>query len=458
MTVTVGNGTECGEVDVEQAECDAWIRLGLARGIGPRSARAAVDCAGCAAAVFSKPDAWWAQFAFASRVQGLAMSLREARGIDLAAERAAAARHGARIVAFPQLPRALQLLADAPAALWVRGTLPEPEQPSVAVVGSRAATAYGRLQAARFAGELAELGIVIVSGGARGIDAEAHRAALRAGGITVAVLGGGFDHLYPPEHASLFDAIVEGGGAVVTEFACGMSPRPEYFPRRNRLVSGLSLVVLVVEAAERSGALLTARLAIEDQAREVACVPGPVDSTRSAGCHRAIREGWAQLAHEPEDVAKLIVSQRSLILAHLMPHAMLDATPHAVPVAETTTHGEDVSRAASELCVATVASRERATASSSVSAAHLDRAARGTHLPDHAPNHAPNHASSHAQLQLSDADRALLDLLKIRARCGDELAEALDAPWSDVAILLTSLARRGLARLSGDLWIAGTPP
>lgn len=413
----------CDQADergVDREECDAWIRLALARDIGPRRARVAVDAAGSAAAAMAHGDGWWRELFF-SRFPEVCARVREARAIDLDRVRETAAKHGARVLAHPELPVSLRALDDAPAALWLRGVLPPPEQPSVAVVGSRAATAYGRLQAARFAGELAELGVVIVSGGARGIDAEAHRAALRANGITVAVLGGGFGHLYPPEHAGLFDAIVEGGGAVATEFPCGVVPRPENFPRRNRLVSALSLVVLVVEAAERSGALLTARLAVEDQAREVACIPGPVDSTRSAGCHRAIREGWAQLAHEPRDVAELIVSQRSLAIANLS-----RAGGRSSSVIE---RSERLPQR-----VMCQASRGATATSTSTSPALATQPA------------------------MSEEERTVHARLREKPWCGEDLAEALDRPWASVAVLLTLLARKGLARLEGDEWVAAAPP
>ncbi len=405
-------------------ECDAWMRLALARGIGPRTVRIAAETAGSAVAALSQPDAWWLQFPHACRLRDLGAMLRAAREVDLGAERAAAQRHDAQVLSFPQIPDALQDLHDPPSAIWVRGTLPPPEFPSVAIVGSRSATAYGRIQAARFAAELAELGVVIVSGGARGIDAEAHRAALRVGGRTVAVLGGGLDHVYPSEHAPLFEAIVESGGAVITEFACGVSPRPEYFPRRNRIVSGLSLVVLVVEAAERSGALLTARLAVEEQGREVACLPGPVDSTRSAGCHRAIREGWAHLAHEPQDVAELILSQRSLAIANL-------------PLRDRRADGP----------------APTVTARSSVPDAE-----RGSDTRGHASASSESCTVGASQGSLNSAERALLDALRGAARCGDELADLLDLPWQKVAPTLTALAAKGLARHDGKHWVCLAPP
>ncbi|MFM7132913.1 MAG: DNA-processing protein DprA [Planctomycetota bacterium] len=209
-------------------------------------------------------------------------------------------------------PSLLRAAPDPPPVLFVQGALDEAPEAAVAIVGSRRASGYGRLHAGRIACELAALGVTIVSGGARGIDAEAHRGAMRAGGRTIAVVATGLDRCYPPEHRALFDAIRASGGAVVSEHACGVEARPESFPQRNRIVAGLSLVVVVVEAAARSGALVTARIAVDDLSREVGCLPGPVDSAMSAGCHRAIQEGWARLVTGAEDIARMVEEARSL--------------------------------------------------------------------------------------------------------------------------------------------------
>jgi DNA protecting protein DprA len=242
------------------------------------------------------------------------LTAARSRGEDAARELANIARLGAttRILSDDAYPALLRSSPDPPETLFVRGELAAEPEPAVAIVGSRHATAYGRLEAGRLAAELVERGVVVVSGGARGIDAEAHRGAMRAGGRTIAVFAPGFAHPYPSEHRALFDAIVESGGALVTEQLTHISARPELFPRRNRIIAGLSLVTVVIEAANRSGALLTARIAVDDLSRDAACMPGPVGSAQSAGCHRAIREGWATLVTGAADVCEILFAARHL--------------------------------------------------------------------------------------------------------------------------------------------------
>lgn len=192
------------------------------------------------------------------------------------------------ILGQPGFPSRLAEIAVPPIALEVAGDT-DLATPAVAVVGSRRATPYGIAVAEQLAAGLAEAGLVVVSGLARGVDAAAHRAALAAGGRTVAVLGSAHDSLYPPEHRELARACRDSG-AVLTEFPPGTRPLPHHFPRRNRIIAGLTLGTLVVEAAERSGSLATARHAV-DSGREVFAVPGPIGSETSAGCHALIRLG-----------------------------------------------------------------------------------------------------------------------------------------------------------------------
>ena len=196
-------------------------------------------------------------------------------------------------------PRLLGQIDDPPGVLFVRGRLEACDALAVAVVGARHATAYGRRVAHQLAGGLARAGYTVVSGLARGVDHAAHRGALDAGGRTIAVLGSGVLEVYPPEHADLAVEIA-GRGAVISEAPPLASPKAGAFPSRNRIVSGLSLGTVVVEAADRSGALITARLAGE-QGREVFAVPGPIDGRMSRGCHRLIRDG-AKLVESVDDI------------------------------------------------------------------------------------------------------------------------------------------------------------
>jgi DNA processing protein len=199
----------------------------------------------------------------------------------------------------PCFPPLLAQIPDPPAKLWVRGDLSVCLTHAVAVVGARAASRNGLAVAATIAGDLARAGIVVVSGMARGIDSAAHAGALDAGGVTVAVLGTGIDVVYPAEHRELADRIAQSG-ALVTEFRPGAAPEVFHFPLRNRIISGLSRAVVVVEAAEKSGSLITARLAAE-QGRDVMVVPGPVLGGRNKGAHALIRDG-AKLVESAVDI------------------------------------------------------------------------------------------------------------------------------------------------------------
>lgn len=199
----------------------------------------------------------------------------------------------------PDYPPLLAAIDDPPAVLFVLGDPKALSLPQLALVGSRNPTPAGIEHAADFAGALARLGIAVTSGLAVGIDAAGHRAALEAGGSTVAVAGNGLDRVYPAANAALAKAII-GRGAIVSEFPPGAPPLKSHFPRRNRLISGLSLGVLVVEAALKSGSLITARLAAE-QGRDVFALPGSVDNPLARGCHRLIRDG-AKLVESVADI------------------------------------------------------------------------------------------------------------------------------------------------------------
>jgi DNA processing protein len=206
----------------------------------------------------------------------------------------------------PDYPYLLKQIHDPPPILYLKGTLRPEDRRAIAIVGSRNASGYGRRVALKISEELAGQGFTIVSGLARGIDAAAHEGALSASGRTIGVLGCGVDITYPPEHHDLQEN-VSMRGAVLSEFPLGTEPLPERFPRRNRVISGLSLGVIVVEAAERSGALITATCALE-QGREVFAVPGPVGSATTVGTHRLIKQG-AKLVEGVEDILEEISTQ-----------------------------------------------------------------------------------------------------------------------------------------------------
>jgi DNA processing protein len=206
-------------------------------------------------------------------------------------------KHRVVTLGDPDYPTRLKEIHDPPARLYVDGRLPV--EPMIAIVGSRRATPYGQRAAHHLARDLSEAGVVVVSGLARGIDAAAHRGALEGGTPTVAVMATGLDRIYPPEHADLAQAIAVSG-AVITEAEMGTLPLPGCFPVRNRIISGLSLGVVVVEAAQRSGALITARMAAE-QGRDVFCVPGSIENPLAVGSHQLIKDG-AKLVQSVEDV------------------------------------------------------------------------------------------------------------------------------------------------------------
>jgi DNA processing protein len=212
-----------------------------------------------------------------------------------------AASRGITPIAFgdPQYPARLAVIPDPPPMLWVRGRVDVLSALGIGIVGSRAASPYGIAMARRLASDLGAAGIVVTSGLARGVDSAAHRAALAAGGPTIGVLGCGIDRIYPAEHHDLASEMI-ATGAVVSEFPPGVPPLPHHFPMRNRIISGLSLAIVVVEAPEKSGALITASAAAE-QGRDVMVVPGLVPGGRNRGGHLLIRDG-AKLVESVDDI------------------------------------------------------------------------------------------------------------------------------------------------------------
>ncbi|MBI2824581.1 MAG: DNA-protecting protein DprA [Planctomycetia bacterium] len=284
----------------DEDDLHSALRLAMVPGIGPRLTVALLDRFGTAADVLAAPPSEL------RGVQGigrkLSQAIAEAREQVDADSEIELCRGAGIAILTPRTtgyPRLLREIPDPPGVLFARGAVETRDSLAMAIVGSRHATPYGLATAERLAGSLARAGLTIVSGLARGIDAAAHRGALAAGGRTIAVLGSGLLNIYPPEHKDLAEEVV-AHGAMLSEAPPRSQPLSGAFPQRNRLISGLSLGVIVVEASNHSGALITARHATE-QGRDVFAVPGRVDSRMSHGCHRLIRDG-AKLVESAEDV------------------------------------------------------------------------------------------------------------------------------------------------------------
>lgn len=280
----------------DDPELLAALRLALVEGVGPRIRQSLLARFGGAESVFGAPQTELLD------VDGvgpkIAASILAARHSGQAEQELDRCRQlGVKLILRddPDYPQSLGRICDPPGVLFCRGTLETRDELAVAIVGSRRCTVYGRQQAEKLAGALARAGITIVSGLARGIDAAAHRGALEAGGRTLAVMGTGLSKIYPPEHVELA-AGVERQGAVLAEVPLDTAPLPGLFPQRNRIIAGLSLGVVVVEASRNSGAMHTVRHALE-QGREVFAVPGRIDSLASEGCHDMIRDGATLVRH-----------------------------------------------------------------------------------------------------------------------------------------------------------------
>lgn len=275
-----------------------WLRLIQSENVGPATFRKLLNrYGGAGAALEALPEL--------SRRGGLRRPIRiysrEAADQDLQN----ASQAGARFVALgePDYPALLKHIDSAPPLLCVKGALAGADHPCLAIVGARNASAVGRKFTRQIASDLGAQGFTIVSGLARGIDTSAHQAASRSG--TIAVLAGGIDIIYPPENDRLYQQILDDGGAIVTEMTPGTVPQARHFPRRNRIISGISFGTIVVEAAKRSGSLITARLALE-QGREVFAVPGSPLDPRAAGTNGLIRQG-AVLTERAKDVIDIIL-------------------------------------------------------------------------------------------------------------------------------------------------------
>jgi DNA processing protein len=278
----------------------ALVALHLAGGIGPRTVRALIERFGSPAGVMAASVEQLSQVPYVKREAAAALKQCWTGG-DVDAELDLMESRGVSLVCRgqPGFPPPLVEIDGGPLLLYVRGALAAEDSEAIGLVGSRGCTTYGRRTAYRLAFDLAKAGYTIVSGLARGIDAEAHKGALDAGGRTIAVLANGLASVYPPEHADLADRVALAG-AVISEACMKMEPMPGMFPGRNRIISGLSRALVVVEAGDKSGALITARHAGE-QGREVYAVPGNVDSAASAGSLELLRKG-ARLVRSARDI------------------------------------------------------------------------------------------------------------------------------------------------------------
>jgi DNA processing protein len=298
--------------DLSNPDLPYWLALNRVKGIGPARFRLLLDAFGSAAEVWSGSPSGWQAAGLDARTTAAFEQQRPTIVPEAELERLIRLRVRALRFIDPGYPKLLSEIPLPPAVLYVRGEMMAEDEWALAVVGTRRASAYGRQMTEQLVSALAAQRITIISGLARGIDTHAHVAALNAGGRTIAVLGCGPDLVYPPENARLAARMIENG-AVVTEFAPGVQPEASNFPARNRLISGLSLGVLVTEAPEDSGALITTRFAAE-QGRDVFAVPGNATSRGSVGCNRLIQDG-AKLVLEPLD----ITTELNL---HLVPQQM----------------------------------------------------------------------------------------------------------------------------------------
>lgn len=286
------------DMQLELPECAYWVAAKLVNNIGPARIRVLLSHFGSMSATWQAPER---ELRAALDERTLREFLTVRNDVDVAAVWNRITFDGTRAVCWTDVdyPALLLEIPAPPPVLYYRGQISEIDTRAVAIVGTRRATAYGRDMAYRMSYDLAKAGVTIVSGLATGVDGVAHRAALEAGGRTIAVLGSGVDVIYPGQHRDLADRISQQG-AVVSDYPMGTQPDRFNFPPRNRIISGLSLGVVVIEAPESSGALITVNFAAE-QGRDAFALPGPVNARASAGCLRIIREG-ATMVRSAEDV------------------------------------------------------------------------------------------------------------------------------------------------------------
>ncbi len=396
----------------------AWIALSRCEGIGPILARRLVGILGNVEKVIHATPPELA--AVDGIGPGRAASLPEKlRTIDSRAILEEARQRDIRIICpdDAEWPPGLTTIPDPPVVLYLRGRLLRRDALAVGIVGARRCTLYGREQSDKFAAALAELGVTIISGGARGIDTASHTGALRAGGRTIVIQGCGLEHCYPPENVDLYDRIVrEDRGCILSELAPGQPPLPENFPPRNRIITGMSLGILVVEANLRSGSLITARLAADDYGREVFALPGRVDSAASSGTHHLIKTGSARLVENVQDILEALGQAELLGGAPTAPAAA--AEPQCRPAGGLFAETPPVAPGRP-------AKRQRA----------------DTRVP-----------ASHTvtETELSPPQRTIMGLLVDGAMATDDLCESSLLPAGVVMAEMTFLQIRGLVRRNAD--------
>ena len=282
-----------------------WVGFNLVKGIGAVRLKSVLDYFGSLEIAWNAPPGALLLAGLPQKAAEYLVTLRKQVNLDEVCDHIEA--QGIQVVTWEDAnyPRRLKEINQAPPVLYIRGSIEMADDWAVAVVGTRRVTPYGRQVAIELARYLAQNGVTVVSGLARGVDAVAHSSALQAGGRTIAVLGNGVDVVYPPEHRKLSGEIV-GAGALISDYPVGTPPESQNFPPRNRIISGLSLATIVVEAGEKSGALITAEFAVE-QGREVFAVPGSILAAQSTGTNRLIEQGARPLLKMSEilDVLKL---------------------------------------------------------------------------------------------------------------------------------------------------------
>jgi len=319
----------------------AWSRI---RGIGPAKFERILSIFGSAEAAWTANDLQLRQVGLDDALRESVLRQRLAIDPDREYERLDKLVVTALMPSDAQYPTLLRKIPNAPFVLYVRGTLLPADEASVAIVGTRKVSTYGRQVTARLTRELVEQGLTIISGLAHGVDAIAHVTALDAGGRTIAVLGCGVDIVYPPDHNKLAARIIEQG-AIISDFPLGVQPESAHFPARNRIISGIAGAVLVTEAPEKSGALITANIANEQHGREVMAVPGNIYSNTSKGCNRLIQDG-AHCVTSAKDVIEQLnvyLLPQQLIMREVLPANETEAIVLKF-LRETNGHVDDLSR------------------------------------------------------------------------------------------------------------------